>query len=174
MFYSLGERRPSRGQEVFVADNARIIGSAELHDRSSVWFGVVIRADNDLIQIGTESNVQDNAVLHTDPGFPLTLGRGVTVGHHAMLHGCDIGDFSLIGIHAVVLNGARIGRHCLIGAHTLVPEGMVIPDGSLVVGAPAQIKRELAPAQRQLLEASAAHYVANARRYQQQLNVIEL
>lgn len=174
MFYQLGERRPQVGGDVFVADGAKVIGSVDLQDRSSVWFGAVLRGDNDQITVGEASNVQDGAVLHTDAGIPLTLGQGVTVGHQAMLHGCQVGDFSLIGIHAVVLNKAQIGRHCIIGAHALVPEGMVIPDGSLVVGAPAQIKRSLSDPQKQLLEASAAHYVANAKRYRQQLTVIEL
>lgn len=174
MFYQLGQRRPQRGQNVFVADNARIIGSVTLDDDSSVWFGVVIRGDNDQITVGAQSNVQDNAVLHTDGGIPLTLGRGVTVGHNAMLHGCTVGDFSLIGINAVVLNKARIGKHCIIGANALIPEGMEIPDGSLVVGSPAVIKRQLTDVQKKILEASAAHYVQNARRYREQLQVIEL
>ena len=174
MFYQLGQRRPQRGQNVFVADNARIIGSDELADDSSIWFGVVIRGDNDLITIGPQSNVQDNAVLHTDGGIPLTLGRGVTVGHNAMLHGCTVGDYSLIGINAVVLNKARIGKHCIIGANALIPEGMEIPDGSLVVGSPAVIKRQLSEQQQKMLEASAAHYVHNARRYRTELQVVEL
>ncbi|QQD21709.1 gamma carbonic anhydrase family protein [Venatoribacter cucullus] len=174
MFYQLGQRRPQRGQNVFVADNARIIGSVELADDSSIWFGVVIRGDNDLITIGPQSNVQDNAVLHTDGGIPLTLGRGVTVGHNAMLHGCTVGDYSLIGINAVVLNKARIGKHCIIGANALIPEGMEIPDGSLVVGSPAVIKRQLSEQQQKMLEASAAHYVHNARRYRTELQVVEL
>ncbi len=174
MFYQLGERRPSIASEVFVADNASVIGDVELRSRSSVWFGAVLRGDNHRITVGEESNIQDGAVLHTDAGIELTLGRGITVGHQAMLHGCVVGDFTLVGIHAVVLNRARIGHHCIIGAHTLVPEGMDIPDGSLVVGAPAAIKRALSPQQQQLLEASAAHYVANAKRYRQDLKVIEL
>ena len=174
MFYRLGDRCPVKGDDVFVADNARVIGSVELQHQSSVWFGVVIRGDNHPITIGEASNVQDNAVLRTDAGIPLTLGRGVTVGHQAMLHGCTVGDYSLIGIQAVVLNGARIGRHCIIGANALVPEGMDIPDGSLVVGSPAVIKRTLSEPQKQLLEASAAHYVHNARRYMDSLQEVEL
>ncbi len=173
-FYRLGERRPQKGDNVFVADGARIIGSVDLQDNSSVWFGVVIRGDNDLITVGEASNIQDNAVLHTDSGIPLTLGKGVTVGHQAMLHGCTVGDYSLIGINAVVLNGARIGHHCIIGANALVPEGMEIPDGSLVVGSPAVIKRPLSEQQQTMLEASAAHYVHNARRYREQAEEIEL
>lgn len=174
MFYRLGARCPQRGNDVFVADNARIIGSVTLEDESSVWFGVVIRGDNDQITVGAQSNVQDNAVLHTDGGIPLTLGRGVTVGHNAMLHGCTVGDFSLIGINAVVLNKARIGKHCIIGANALIPEGMEIPDGSLVVGSPAVIKRQLTDVQKKILEASAAHYVQNARRYRDELQVIDV
>lgn len=174
MFYRLGARCPQRGKDVFVADTARIIGSVALEDESSVWFGVVIRGDNDLITVGPQSNVQDNAVLHTDGGIPLTLGRGVTVGHNAMLHGCTVGDYSLIGINAVVLNKARIGKHCIIGANALIPEGMEIPDGSLVVGSPAVIKRQLTDVQKKILEASAAHYVQNARRYCEELQAIDV
>jgi len=174
MFYKLGDLCPVRGDEVFVADDARIIGSVELQARSSVWFGVVIRGDNHLITVGEDSNIQDNSVLHTDAGVPLTLGKGVTVGHQAMLHGCTVGDYSLIGINAVVLNGAKIGHHCLIGANTLVPEGMEIPDGSLVVGSPAVIKSTLSEMQQKMLEASAAHYVQNARRYTETLEEVML
>ncbi|MDX1635949.1 MAG: gamma carbonic anhydrase family protein [Marinobacter sp.] len=174
MIYQFDDRKPEfRGSQHFVADNASVIGSVLLDDRSSVWFNVVIRGDNDLITIGPESNVQDGSVLHTDAGVKLTLGRGVTVGHQAMLHGCDIGDYSLIGINAVVLNGARIGKHCLIGANTLIPEGMVVPDGSLVVGSPGKVKRELNDNQRKMLELSAAHYVQNAARYLKSLTVID-
>lgn len=126
---------------------------------------MVIRGDNELITIGEQSNVQDGAVLHTDPGLPLNIGRGVTVGHKAMLHGCDVGDYSLIGINAVVLNGAKIGKHCLIGANTLVPEHMVIPDGSMVIGSPARVKRQLSLEQQKMLEMAALSYVKNAAHY---------
>ena len=170
MIYDLEERTTEfRGGGHFVAPNATVIGSVVLDDLSSVWFNAVIRGDNEPIVIGPESNIQDGSVLHTDPGKPLTLGRGVTVGHKAMIHGCEIGDYSLIGINAVVLNGAKIGRHCLIGANALVPEGMEIPDGSLVLGSPARIKRELTETQRKELELSARHYVENASRYKQHL-----
>ncbi len=166
MFYSLGEREVSlEGGPHFIAHNATVIGSVVLKPRSSIWFNVVVRADNDLIVIGEESNIQDGSVLHTDAGIPLTIGRGVTVGHKAMLHGCTIGDYSLIGINAVVLNGARIGKHCLIGANALVPEGMEVPDGSLVLGSPGRIKRTLDDEQKKRLEAGATHYVENAQRY---------
>lgn len=174
MLYELPDRSPEfRGDGQFVADNATVVGSVVLEARSSVWFNVVIRGDNDLITIGPESNVQDGSVLHTDSGVRLTLGRGVTVGHKAMLHGCDVGDYSLIGINAVVLNGAKIGKHCLIGANTLIPEGMVIPDGSMVIGSPGRIKRELSEAQKKMLELSAEHYVQNAGRYLAGLKPVE-
>lgn len=170
MFHELEGRRPVlKGGEQFVAHNASVIGNVEMHEKSSVWFNVVIRGDNELITIGPESNVQDGAVMHTDPGIPLTLGRGVTVGHKAMLHGCEVGDYSLIGINAVVLNGAKIGKHCLIGANALIPEGMEVPDGSMVIGAPGRIKRELTEQQQSMLEMSAAAYVRNAARYRQSL-----
>ena len=170
MLYSLGETEVRlNSSDIFVADNATVIGNVMLEAHSSVWFNVVIRGDNELIHIGEESNVQDGSVLHTDPGHPLTLGRGVTVGHKAMLHGCTVGDYSLIGINAVVLNGAKIGKHCLIGANTLLPEGMEIPDGSLVIGSPAKIKRELSAAQQKMLELSAMSYVKNAERYRRSL-----
>lgn len=153
------------GEEHFVAANATVIGNVELHDRCSIWFNVVIRGDNDPIIIGEGSNIQDGAVLHTDPGYTLSVGRDVTVGHQAMLHGCTVGDGSLIGIGAVVLNGAKIGKGCLVGANALVPEGMEIPDYSLVVGSPAKIKRQLSEEAVAGLKANAEHYVANMRRY---------
>ena len=174
MFYKLGQRVPCKADDVFVAEDAKIIGHVILEAGSSVWFGAVLRGDNDPITIGEQSNVQDNAVLHTDVGIPLTLGKGVTVGHKAMLHGCEVGDYSLIGINAVILNRAKIGRHCIIGANTLVPEGMVVPDGSLVVGSPAVIKRSLSEAQKTMLEASAAFYVVNAQRYLTELEEVQL
>lgn len=170
MVYELDQRKLEvSGDNYFIADSADVIGSVVLKNNASVWFQVVIRADNDVITIGEDSNVQDGAVLHTDPGFPLTLGKGVTVGHKAMLHGCEVGDYTLVGINAVVLNGAKIGKHCLIGANTLIPEGMVIPDGSMVIGSPGKIKRELSDTQKKQLELSAGFYVANAKRYQQKL-----
>src|SRR5690606_35900853 len=136
---------------------------------ASVWFGAVLRGDNELIHIGENSNVQDGSVLHTDMGHPLTPRTGATVGHNAMLHGCEAGDYSMIGINAVILNGAKIGRYCIIGANTLIPEGKVIPDGSLVVGSPGKVVRELTEEQKKMLEASAAHYVQNAQRYAREL-----
>lgn len=166
MLYDLEDRRvEKRGEQIFIAPNATLIGSVTLHEQSSIWFNVVIRGDNDPLVIGEQTNVQDGCILHADPGYPLTLGKGVTVGHKVMLHGCEVGDYSLVGMNAVVLNGAKIGRYCIIGANTLIPEGMVVPDGSLVVGSPGQIKRELRDDQKAQLEASAAHYVENAQRY---------
>ena len=174
MLYSLaGTSVTLTGDEHFVADNATVIGNVELKDRSSIWFNVVIRGDNDPIIIGEGSNIQDGAVLHTDPGFSLIVGQDVTVGHQAMLHGCEVGDGSLIGIGAVVLNGVKIGKGCLIGANALVPEGMEIPDFSLVVGSPAKIKRTLSEEQVAGLKENAEHYVENMRRFNQELAVQE-
>lgn len=174
MIYRLGDREVQRiGGPHFIADNATLIGSVVLKPNASIWFNVVIRADNDPIIIGEDSNVQDGAVLHTDTGYTLELGRGVTVGHKAMLHGCTIGDYSLIGINAVVLNGAKIGKHCLIGANALIPEGAEIPDGSLVLGSPGRVKRTLGDGEKKMLEAGAAHYIENAQRYLQTLRAQE-
>ena len=153
------------GGAYWIAPNATLIGRIVLRRNASVWFNAVLRGDNEPIVVGENSNVQDGAVLHTDMGSPLTLGRDVTVGHLAMLHGCEIGDGSLIGIGAVVLNGARIGRGCLIGAKTLVGEGKVIPDGSMVLGAPGRVVRTLDEESRAQLAAGAGHYVHNWRRY---------
>lgn len=169
MLYDLGERRPSVHDSCFVADSAQVIGSVQLEQDASVWFNVVLRGDNDLIVIGAESNVQDASVIHTDSGISVRLGRGVTVGHRVMLHGCEVGDYSLIGIGAIVLNRAKIGSHCLIGAGTLITEDKVIPDRSLVLGSPGRIMRQVRDNELAMLQASAAHYVQNARRYAQQL-----
>jgi carbonic anhydrase/acetyltransferase-like protein (isoleucine patch superfamily) len=147
-----------------------LVGKVKLEAGASVWFNAVLRGDNELIHIGENSNVQDGSVMHTDMGFPLTLGKGVTIGHNVMLHGCTVGDYSLIGINAVVLNGAKIGKNCLIGANALIPEGKVIPDGSLVMGSPGKVVRELTEQQIKMLEASAAHYVHNAQRYARDLH----
>ncbi len=143
MIYRYQERIPRIGNQVFVADSADVIGSVILGDHASVWFNAVIRGDTDTITIGAGSNVQDNAVIHTDPGIQVEIGANVTIGHSAVVHGCTIGDYSLIGINAVILNGARVGRYCLIGANALVPEGMQIPDNSLVLGTPAKVVRQL-------------------------------
>jgi Carbonic anhydrases/acetyltransferases, isoleucine patch superfamily len=163
--YRLGQSQVEAHPQSWVAPNATLIGKVQLDAGASVWFNVVMRGDNELIHIGENSNVQDGSVLHTDMGHPLSLGTGVTVGHKAMLHGCVVGDYSLIGINAVILNGVRIGKHCIIGANTLVPEGKEIPDGSLVIGSPGKVVRALTDEQKKMLEASAAHYVQNAQRY---------
>lgn len=170
MIYSLGEKRVSLlGDGHFIAPNAILIGDVVLHEDASVWFSCVLRGDADRIEIGAGSNIQDGAVLHADPGFPLSVGQNVTVGHNAMLHGCTIGDGSLVGINAVVLNGARVGKGCLIGANALVTEGMEIPDGSLVLGVPAKIKSQLSAEQQQGLLLNAQHYIRNGQRYKAQL-----
>ena len=165
MIYEIDEQRVRAEGDSFIADTAVVIGNVLLRANASVWFNAVIRGDNELITIGENSNVQDGAVLHTDPGSPLTIGSYVTVGHKAMLHGCTIGDNSLVGINAVILNGARIGRNCLIGANALVTEGKDIPDNSMVLGSPGKVVRELTPEQIDGLRKSAEHYVDNARRF---------
>ena len=172
MIYSLGDSTVEiRGEDYFIADSATVVGLVVLENNASVWFGAVARGDNALITIGENSNVQDCAVLHTDPGTPLEIGKNVTVGHQAILHGCSIGDNSLIGINAVVLNGAKIGRNCLIGANASVTEGKEIPDGSLVMGSPAKIVKELSPEQQQSLVKSAETYVRNFKRFKRELKI---
>lgn len=156
---------PQLADGVWVAPNASVIGAVSLGENANIWFGVVIRCDNEPITIGKDTNIQDNSVLHSDPGMPLTIGAGVTVGHKAMLHGCTVGDNSLIGIGATVLNGAIIGKNCIIGAHALITEGKVIPDNSLVVGSPGRVIKTLGDTQVQILKASALHYVENAERF---------
>jgi carbonic anhydrase/acetyltransferase-like protein (isoleucine patch superfamily) len=173
MKYRLGDARVECHPESWVAPNAVLVGKVKLEAGASVWFNAVLRGDNELIHIGENSNVQDGTVMHTDMGFPLTLGKGVTIGHNVMLHGCTVGDYSLIGINAVVLNGAQIGKNCLIGANALIPEGKVIADGSLVMGSPGKVVRELTEQQIKMLEASAAHYVHNAQRYARDLHAQE-
>lgn len=151
--------------EYWIAPSASVIGKVLIKKNASVWFGAVLRGDNELLVVGENSNVQDNAVLHTDAGAPLEIGRDVTIGHRAMIHGAIVGDASLIGIGAVLLNGARIGGNCIIGAGALVTEGKTIPDGSLAVGAPARVVREVTPQERAMLQASALHYVENWKRF---------
>jgi carbonic anhydrase/acetyltransferase-like protein (isoleucine patch superfamily) len=163
--YALDGIAPQLAATAWVADSAEVMGDVVLGEDSSVWFGVVVRGDNHRITIGRGSNVQDLSVLHTDHGVPLTIGDNVTIGHQVMLHGCTVGDGSLIGIGAVVLNGARIGKNCLVGAGALVTEGKEFPDGSLVIGSPAKVARALTPAQIEGLQRSAQGYVANARRF---------
>ncbi len=169
--YALGDSKPQLPPlgEYWVAPSASVIGNVILHTNASVWFGAVLRGDNDPITVGPDSNIQDGSVLHTDMGSPLTLGRGVTVGHKAMLHGCEVGDYSLIGIGAVVLNGVKIGKNCIIGANALITEGKVIPDNSLVVGQPGKVVRERDPAHIAVLQMSAEHYVQNWKRFAAEL-----
>lgn len=172
MMYELGGCRPEARGDFYVAESASVIGSVILGENVSIWFNAVVRADNDVITIGDNSNIQDGSVLHTDTGMPLVIGRNVTVGHKVMLHGCTIGDGSLIGINAVILNGARIGRGCIIGANALIPEGREIPDYSVVMGSPGKVVKEVSEAQRAMLEMSALHYVENFKRYQRELRVL--
>jgi len=167
--YRLGEDSPRIGEGAWVADSAQLIGRVALGEQASVWFNAVLRGDNEWITLGARTNIQESSVLHTDMGFPLVLGDDVTVGHQVMLHGCTVGDGSLIGIQSVVLNGAKIGRQCLVGAGSVVTEGKEIPDGSLIFGSPAKLVRVLSEEQRLRLMASAAHYVQNAARYRQSL-----
>lgn len=173
MKYSLDGVAPNVHRECFVAPGASIIGDVNIKAYASIWFNAVIRADSDKVTIGESTNIQDGAVLHCDPGFPLLIGDGVTVGHKAAVHGCSIDDYSLIGISAVILNGAKIGKHCLIGANALVPENMDIPDGSLVVGSPAKILRQLSDEQRNALEQSAKDYSAKGKKFKQTLTAQE-
>ncbi|RZV37704.1 MAG: gamma carbonic anhydrase family protein [Chromatiales bacterium] len=166
MIYTLGDRAPIlEGAGHFIADNATIIGSVRLGDQASVWFNCVLRGDNDWLTIGARSNIQDGSVLHTDEGIELVVGAGVTVGHKVMLHGCSIGDNSLIGIGSSILNGAKIGRDCLVGAHALVTENKVFPDRSLILGAPAKVVRELSDEEVAQIRWSADVYVRNASRF---------
>lgn len=163
--YQLDEHAPRVAPSAWVADSAEVIGRVELAEGVSVWFGAVLRGDNELLSIGAGSNVQDGAVVHSDMGFPVTVGTNVTIGHRVTLHGCSVGDGSLIGMGAVLLNGARIGRNCLVGAGALVTEGKEFPDGSMIVGVPAKVVRPLTPAQIERLQSGARHYVENAARY---------
>ena len=170
--YALNDQKPSIADDCWIAPDANVIGNVELHDGASVWFGCTLRGDNELIRIGAGSNVQENTVMHTDPGCPLTIGIGCTIGHKVMLHGCTIGDNSLIGMGATVLNGAKIGKNCLIGAGALITEGKEIPDGSLVMGAPGRVVRQLDEAAINGLRASALHYQENMRRFRDGLTQV--
>jgi carbonic anhydrase/acetyltransferase-like protein (isoleucine patch superfamily) len=170
--YQIGEHAPRVHETAWVAASAEVIGHVELSECASVWFGAVVRGDIAPIRIGRNSNVQDNSVLHADPGQPLIIGDNVTVGHQVMLHSCTIGDGALIGIQAIVLNGATIGRNCIVGAGAVVTEGTTFPDGTLILGAPAKAVRELTAEQIASLQAGASHYVENARRFRTQLKQI--
>ena len=171
--YALDGVAPQLDPSAWVADSAQVMGAVTLGADASIWFGTVVRGDTETITIGRGSNIQDGSVMHADVGKPIVVGNHVTVGHKVMLHGCTIGDESLIGIGAVVLNGAKIGRNCLVGAGALVTEGKEFPDGSMIIGSPAKAVRQLTPEQMEGLRWSARHYVANARRFQAGLRKID-
>ncbi|MBI2384131.1 MAG: gamma carbonic anhydrase family protein [Gammaproteobacteria bacterium] len=173
MIYTLDGRKPVIKGECFIAHNATVIGAVTLEPNSSVWFNCVLRGDCDDLIVGENSNIQDGSVLHTDPGVKLRIGRNVTVGHMAMLHGCEIGDNCVIGIKSVILNRARIGRNCIVGAGALVTEGKEFPEGSLILGAPAKVARPLSPQELQAIAYNAAHYVENGKRYLKSLRPAE-
>ncbi|NKF21483.1 gamma carbonic anhydrase family protein [Solimonas marina] len=172
MIYRLGDRVPHFEGEHWIAPNATVIGSVHAAPGVSVWFNVTIRGDNDDISIGENTNIQEGSVLHTDPGIKLSIGSHCTIGHMAMLHGCTIGDGTLIGIGSVILNNARIGKGCIVGANALVTEGKEFPDHSLIVGSPAKVVRTLDERTAQMLKAQALHYVQNARRFSEQLQPV--
>lgn len=170
--YQIGEHAPDIDPSAYIADSANVIGKVRVEANASIWFEVTIRGDNELIVIGENSNVQEGCVLHTDPGVPLTVGKNVTVGHQAMLHGCTIGDGALVGIQAVILNGAKIGRNCLVGAGALVTEGKEFPDNSLIVGSPAKAVRTLSEDAIAKMHANTAHYVVRAQSFKKDLKRI--
>lgn len=174
MKYSLGDRIPVlEGDDHYIADGARVIGQVRLKSNSSVWFNCVLRGDTEWISVGEGSNVQDGSVLHADPGYPLTIGDDVTVGHKVMLHGCTIGDNSLIGIGSTILNGAVIAENCIVGANALITENKTFPAGSLIIGAPARVARELSDEEIASISEAAKHYVGNAARYCKELKPLE-
>jgi carbonic anhydrase/acetyltransferase-like protein (isoleucine patch superfamily) len=170
--YQLDDHTPDIHESTWIADSAQVMGAVSLHANTSVWFNAVIRGDTETITIGEGSNIQDLAVIHADNGLPVVVGKHVTVGHQVMLHGCTIGDESLIGIAAVVLNGARIGRNCVVGAGSVVTEGKEFPDGSLIMGTPAKVVRQLTPEQIEGLRNSAKHYMNNSLRFKNRLKKI--
>lgn len=165
MIYRLDEQTAQLAEGAYVAPSATLIGDVRLGEGASVWFGAVLRGDNEALTIGAHSNIQDNAVLHADPGFPLVIEENVTVGHLAMLHGCHIGAGTLVGIGAVILNGARIGRNCVISAKALIAEGKIIPDNSVVRGMPGQVVGEVSEKHRAMMERAAGSYRERAKRY---------
>ena len=171
--FQLGQDRPQVHPSVFVAPGAIVVGKVELHENSSVWFNVSLRGDNDLIVLGEGSNIQEGSVLHTDTGHPLTIGKRVTVGHQAMLHGCTIGDESLIGMQAILLNGSQVGRHCIIGAGALLTGNTVIPEGSMVLGSPAKVVRPLKHEEIEMIRQAAAGYVDRAKLFKTELIALD-
>ena len=170
--YQLGDHAPQIDASAFVADTANVIGKVTLEANTSVWFGATLRGDNERITVGANSNVQEGAVLHTDPGYPLDIGQNVTIGHQAMLHGCTIGDGALIGIQAVILNGAKIGKGCLVGAGALVTEGKEFPDNMLILGSPAKAVRALTADDITRLQSNAVNYVQRGQLFNTQLKKI--
>lgn len=170
--YELDGVAPTLGKDVYVADSAQVMGDVVLGEGASVWFGAIARGDSEKITIGPGSNIQDGAVLHADAGKPLVIGDNVSVGHMVMLHGCTVGDGTLIAIGAIVLNDAKIGKNCIVGAHSLVTEGKEFPDGSMIMGSPAKLVRMLAPEQIAGLSGIAAHYMANGKRFRAGLKKI--
>jgi carbonic anhydrase/acetyltransferase-like protein (isoleucine patch superfamily) len=173
MKYKLGNKVPDISSNTYIAPGVKVIGDVVMKEGSSVWFNAVIRADNARITIGENSNIQDGSVLHVDDDMPIVIDKGVTIGHKVMLHGCFIGENTLIGINAVVLNGAKIGKNCLVGANTLIPENKEIPDGSLVMGAPGKVVRQLTEQQQEMLRMSAQHYKEKATLYGECLESID-
>jgi carbonic anhydrase/acetyltransferase-like protein (isoleucine patch superfamily) len=169
MKYSLGDQHVTCKGDYWIADNATVMGDVVLENNASIWFNCVVRADNDTVTIGENSQLQDGCVVHVDPGHPLTLGRNVSIGHMAMLHGCTIGEGTLVGIKSVILNDAVIGKNCLIGANTLIAEGKNIPDGSLVIGSPGKVVRQLTEQEIEQILETADHYVEKFRRYRTEL-----
>ena len=170
--YELNRVAPQIAGDAWIADSAQVMGNVHMAPGSSVWFGAVVRGDTEVIRIGRNTNIQDGSVLHADMGKPLLIGDDVTVGHMVMLHGCTVGEGSLIGIGAIVLNGAKIGKGCIVGAGALVTEGKEFPDGSMIIGSPAKVVRDLSPEQQQGLRASAQHYVENAAQFRAGLKKI--
>ena len=174
MIYSLGDKQLNKDNlDFWVAPNAVVIGDVSLKKNASVWFGAVLRGDNDPIILGENSNIQDNSVCHTDDGMPLIIGNNVTVGHKVILHSCTVGDNSLIGMGSTVLNKAKVGNNCLVGANSLVTEGREFPDNSLIVGSPAKVKRELTDMEKKMIELSALHYVENMKKFRTHLEELK-
>jgi len=174
MKYALGDIQPTTdGDAYWIAPGAYVIGDVRLKKNASVWFNAVLRADHEQITVGENSNVQEGCVLHADPGFPLTIGKNVTVGHMVMLHGCTIGDNSLVGIGSIILNGAKIGKNCLVGANTLIAEGKVIPDNSMVLGSPGKVVKTLSPEQTERLTQAADSYVARSKVFRSDLRQVD-
>lgn len=167
--YEVDSKTPKIDETVYIADGATVIGDVTLSKDASVWTGAVLRGDNDWVKIGAGTNMQEGAVLHADPGYPLLVGANVTIGHQAMLHGCTVGDGALIGIQAVVLNGAIIGKNCLVGAGALVTEGKIFPDNTLIIGSPARVLKQISAEQLKIMQRDTADYVDRARRYRKTL-----